>query len=146
MVQIQPVIGKAFPEKVIPLIDEAKHSIKIIVFDWRWYPQNLGSSVQLFNQSIIRAARRGVEVKVLTNIEDVVKLLKSQGIKAKKLFSKKLLHAKMMLLDDENLVIGSHNYTQSAFEMNQEVSAIICGAEDLLPFVNFFNNLYGPVS
>ena len=146
MAQIESIIGKEFPEKVIPLINDAKHSIKIIVFDWRWYPQDPGNPVQLFNQAIIRASRRGVEIKVLTNIDEVVRILKSQGIKAQKLISKKLLHAKTMILDGEILVIGSHNYTSSAFQMNHEISAIVRGAEDLQSFINFFNHLYGPIS
>ncbi len=56
---METIIGKEFPQKVIPLIEQAKTSIDIVVFDWRWYPQDPGASVQLFNQAIVRAVRRG---------------------------------------------------------------------------------------
>jgi len=39
------ISGREYPVKVIPLIEQSVKSIKIIVFDWRWYPQMPG---QLF--------------------------------------------------------------------------------------------------
>jgi len=140
---MEPIIGNEFPEKVIPLIDEAKQTIRIIVFDWRWYPNDPANPVQLFNQALVRAVRRGVDVKAITNVDEILKILNSQKVKAKKWFSKTIVHAKMMIIDDEILIIGSHNYTEYAFTMNQEVSVIIRGAEHLGRFIKFFNNLYG---
>jgi len=57
MPEITLLIGKEFPTKVIPLIREATKSIDIIVFDWRWYPDQIGSTIQQFNHEIIKAAR-----------------------------------------------------------------------------------------
>ena len=140
---ITPVIGKEFPEKVIPLIEEAKTSIKIVVFDWRWYPNDPGNPVQLFNQALVRAVRRGVDIKAISNMQDIVSVANSVGIKVRKLATKNLIHAKMMIIDNEILILGSHNYTQSAFTMNQEVSIIIKGREYLERFCKFFEHLYG---
>lgn len=139
---MEAIIGNAFPKKVIPLIDSAKSSIKIVVFDWRWYPNDPANPVQLFNQSLIRAVRRGVKVDVVTNMEDVIKVLKEQGCGAKKAFSKNLMHAKMIIFDDKDLVLGSHNFTQSAFTANHEVSVYLEGAENIQDFLTFFNSLY----
>jgi len=122
---IESIVGKEFPAKVIPLIDNAHHSIRIIVFDWRWYPNDPANPVQLFNQAIIRAVRRGVRVSIVTNVPEVANILKQNGCIVNKPISDKLIHAKMMLIDSDILVIGSHNYTQNAFTMNFEVSVII---------------------
>ena len=65
---LQIISGSQFPKIVIPLIESAKSSIKVVVFDWRWYPHDAGKSVQLFNQSIVRAARRGCEVSGIVNL------------------------------------------------------------------------------
>jgi phosphatidylserine/phosphatidylglycerophosphate/cardiolipin synthase-like enzyme len=138
----ETIIGREFPEKVIPLIEAAKKSIEIIVFDWRWYPQDPGASVQLFNQAIIRAARRDVKIRVIANCEDIIKILTGQNIEAKKLVSKKLVHCKLMIIDGQDIVIGSHNYTQSAFQMNYELSLILFGPENVAEFSSFFNNLF----
>lgn len=139
---MQTIIGKQFPQKVIPLIDKARNSIDVIVFDWRWYPQDPGASVQLFNQAIVRAVRRGVKVRVIANNADIVYILNELGCQAKKLASKNLVHAKMMLIDFETVVVGSHNYTQSAFQMNYELSVILEKPENLADYSDFFNNLY----
>ena len=139
---MEAVIGKQYPDKVIPLIEASKSSIKIIVFDWRWYPNDPGNPVQLFNQALIRAQRRGVEIKVITNIPPVVNLLNQNGCHAKKIETQKLVHPKLILIDDETMVLGSHNFTQSAFTMNFEASIIINGRENLTDFLTFFNGLY----
>jgi len=139
---MQSIIGKEYPIKVIPLIDAAKQSIKIIVYDWRWYPNEPGNPAQLFNQSIVRANRRGVEVKVISNVQDVIAILKSQGCDARRPTTSKMIHAKMILIDDKILVLGSHNFTQSAFTMNYEISLILDDEQPLDNFINFFNNLY----
>jgi len=138
--EVEAIVGSQFPKIVIPKIDNAKKSIKIIVFDWRWYPNDSGNPCQLFNQSIVRASRRGVRVRVITNYTDVVATLKSVGVDARKIVTKNLVHAKMMLIDDETLILGSHNYTQSAFTMNFEVSVAIKDAEAIAEFVKYFNS------
>ena len=142
MVETQTIIGKEFPKKVIPLIDAAKKQISIVVFDWRWYSDQPGNPVQLFNQSIIRARRRGVAVRALVNSISIVNILKDEGCNAKKLLSENLLHAKMILIDDDIAVVGSHNYSQSAFTTNFEVSVLIRDAERSKEFLIFFNQLF----
>ena len=138
---MQIIIGKDFPKKVIPLVDSAKSSISIIVFDWRWYPDDPGNPCQLFNQSIVRAKNRGVKIKVISNIPDIVVRLNALGIEAKKLLTPNLVHVKMMIIDEEIMIIGSHNYTQNAFTMNYELSVILQNKEKAKELVGFFNNL-----
>ena len=139
---MQAIIGKQFPEKVIPLIDNAVKSIDIVVFDWRWYPQDPGASVQLFNQAIVRAVRRGVRTRAIVNNDEIVRVLKSCGVLAKRLIAKNLVHVKLMVIDDKIVIVGSHNYTQSAFQMNFELSVILDNPEGLAEIQSFFNNLY----
>lgn len=139
---MQPIIGKQFPDIVIPKIESAKHSIKIVVFDWRWYPNEPGNPVQLFNQAIVRAVRRGVAVSAIVNNTEIVNTLKQIGCNAKKLVTKNLVHAKLMIIDEKIIVIGSHNYTQSAFTMNYEISSLYDDTETAKNFLSFFNNLF----
>jgi len=140
---MEAIIGKEFPEKVIPLIDNAKHTIDVVVFDWRWYPQNPGSPVQLFNQAIARAIIRSVIVRAIANTPQIIDTLKEVGVRAKKLETPHLVHCKIMIIDDQFLIIGSHNYTESAFLMNFEFSVIIDDEKVVNRAKYFFNNLYG---
>lgn len=139
---MQTIIGKEFPKKVIPLIDEAKRNIDIIVFDWRWYPDDPGNPVQLFNQAIVRAVRRGVQVRAIIDNDQIIGTLRSVGVNAKKFISQKLVHGKTMIIDGEIAIVGSHNYTQYAFTMNYEVSVLVDNREEIAKLTEFFNNLY----
>lgn len=138
--------GSQFPKKVIPLIDNAKKSIDIVVFDWRWYPQDPGNSVQLFNQAIVRAVRRGVRVRAVVNNREILGILGSVGVLAKRLLTSRLVHCKIMIIDDNIVITGSHNYTQNAFQMNYELSVILDDSQALLNCITFFNNIYGGLS
>ena len=140
---IETIIGSQFPKKVIPLIDQAVKSIDIIVFDWRWYPQDPGASVQLFNQSIVRARRRGVRVRAIVNNDEIIRVLKEVGCEAKKLITQSLVHSKLMIIDYSLVISGSHNYTQSAFQMNLETSVIFDDAVAAVGFQKFFEGLWG---
>jgi phosphatidylserine/phosphatidylglycerophosphate/cardiolipin synthase-like enzyme len=142
MPQTTPIFGSQFPKKVIPLIEAAKNSIQIIVFDWRWYLTDPSNPVSLFNQALIRAARRGVKIEVISNSSEIVKILNSEKIQAKRIASKDLVHAKMMILDEKVLVMGSHNYTQAAFTTNHEISSIIYDDEQIIEYIKFFNALW----
>lgn len=139
---IESIVGSQFPKKVIPLIDSAKKSIDIVVFDWRWYPQDPGAPVQLFNQAIVRAARRGIKVRAIANFDNIVSILKGVGVDSRKLITKSIVHSKIMIIDDEIVITGSHNYTQNAFQMNMELSVILTQPFDITEFSNFFNSLW----
>ena len=143
MSKVLNIFGNQFPLKVIPEIDNAKISIDIIVFDWRWYFDDIGNPVQKFNQALIRASKRGVKIRAVTNMDDVIDVLKKNGIACMKPLTKKLIHPKLMIIDSKILIIGSHNYTQSAFTTNYEVSIMVLEPENLQELKTFFNNLYG---
>jgi len=139
---IKVISGKQFPQVVIPLIENAKTSVDIVVFDWRWYGADPGASVQLFNQAIIRAVRRGVKIRAITNIAEVIVILNKNGMQAKKLITPKLMHCKLMIIDGDKVITGSHNYTMSAFQLNVELSVLITEEENLNEFTEFFNILW----
>jgi len=142
MDKIETIIGREFPKKVVPLIERATKSIDIIVFDWRWYPQDPGASVQLFNQAILRAIRRGVKIRVIANNDGIVNILKSEGCQTRRLITKSLVHCKVMIIDEQTMVTGSHNYTESAFQMNLELSVIFDDPSAINKSLVFFNNLF----
>jgi phosphatidylserine/phosphatidylglycerophosphate/cardiolipin synthase-like enzyme len=136
------IIGKEFPVKVIPYIDDAKHSLDVIVFDWRWYPQDPGSPAQLFNQAFVRALRRGVAVRAIVNNDDIASRLNALGAEARRLKTKNLVHCKLMLIDKKTVIVGSHNYTQSAFTQNLELSVVFEAPDAVLRIDQFFDNIW----
>ena len=139
---LEVISGREYPAKVIPLIEKAVSSIDIVVFDWRWYPQDPGAACQLFNQAILRAARRKVKIRVIANNDQIIDILKKEGCEAKRLKTTKLVHCKLMIIDNQTVITGSHNFTQSAFQMNLELSVVIGAGVPKDSFLTFFNNLW----
>lgn len=138
-----PIIGAEYPKKVIPLIDGAKKNIDIVVYDWRWYPDQIAHPVQQLNAAIVRASQRGVFVRAVVNADLNLQVLNNAGIKARRLADKRTLHTKMILIDNRTLILGSHNFTRNAFGANIETSIAVEVPEDITRFTEFFNNLYG---
>ena len=139
---IKTISGSQFPKVVQPLIEQAKESIDIVIFDWRWYSADPASSIQLFNQTILRAVRRGVKVRVINNSQEIIAILKKNGIEAKRFECTKLMHVKLMIIDKNIVITGSHNYSQSAFNLNVELSVLITDDSCASDFNVFFNNLF----
>ena len=136
------LIRREYPKEVIPLIEKAKNSIKIIVYEWRWYENQLGSSIQLFNNAIIRAKKRGVEVKAVLKNQKISKKLKDQKIWVKEVDFSKTLHVKLIMIDNEIVILGSHNFTLNAFHINDEVSVIIKSPEIVEKLLKHFGDYF----
>jgi len=136
------IISREFPKKVIPLIKKAKRSIDIIVFDWGWYADEIGEQIQIFNNAIFNANKHGVKVRALVQKRLVKVILESLGIESKVLHSKYLLHIKLMIIDGEIAILGSHNYTKNAFNVNHEVSIIVKDQTSIEKLTEYFNNFF----
>jgi phosphatidylserine/phosphatidylglycerophosphate/cardiolipin synthase-like enzyme len=48
----------------------------------------------------------------------------------------------LIIIDGETVITGSHNYTQSAFCANYELSVILIGMPEKNGFLDFFNGLW----
>ena len=139
---IQSIIGHEFADAVFPLIGAAKSSIDIIAYDWRWYPKDPGNLVQLFTTLLIKKAKLGVDVRAVLNSNNIVYLLKQNGIAAKRKRFSKFLHSKLILIDSDITIIGSHNLTLSAFQFNMECSVILYDKTVNETFKKFFETLW----
>ena len=135
------IIGREYPQVVIPLIEEAQHSIEILVFDWRWYANEPNSNVQKFNNSILQASKRGVKVRALVNNNIMPTILQLEKLSVKRVGTKSMMHVKMIIIDQKKLVIGSHNFSKNAFEFNHEVSLLVEEASEITRCLNYFNML-----
>lgn len=140
---MEAIIGAEYPKKVAQLVDSAKRTIDILTYDWRYYIDQPGHAVQQFNTAIVRAVNRGVQVRAVLNLPDLVPQLQKVGILARNLKDRRVLHTKMILIDGHILVIGSHNLTRNAFGSNIEASLAVELPESERRFQLFFDNLYG---
>ena len=92
----------------------------------------------------LKAAReRGVQVRVLHMHEPTAKVLSDFGFEVKRVYTRKLMHCKMMLIDGRYAIVGSHNYTLSAFTENLEVSIAVDLMNEENELQAFFTNRWG---
>jgi cardiolipin synthase len=108
---------------LLDTIHNAQESIKVAMFTWT-HPA--------LTQAIIDAHQRGVDVTCVidgnqgsaTGADVFAKLCKA-GIPTYLSNGKGLLHYKMLVVDDSILVIGSANWTRSAFTRNDDCFVIL---------------------
>jgi len=139
---MQFLIGKDYPAKVIPLIENAGISIDIVMYDWRWYGDKPGHTIQQFNNALVQAVCRGVRVRAVVNTGAHAKFLATLGIKARSLRDRRTLHSKLVIIDETTLIIGSHNLTSNAFYRNLESSVILELPAGGNRIAEYFDNLY----
>lgn len=137
----QLLIGSDYAPALISLIDEAKKSVRAVMFDWRFYRTDFSCDVSLINHSIIRAKRRGVDVRLVVNSGEIVETFENLGISIRKYNGDKLLHSKVFVIDDETVLLGSHNITENAMHRNIETSLVIKDAEIAKKLCALFDSL-----
>lgn len=119
------IIGKKYLDVVIPLLAAARHSIEIIIYEVRLREKIPTHEVSLLLRALQDAAQRGVRVRAIVGNALIAERLRAYGLEAKTLHTGKLMHAKVVLIDRYIAVVGSHNFTQSAFRSNLEVSLAV---------------------
>jgi phosphatidylserine/phosphatidylglycerophosphate/cardiolipin synthase-like enzyme len=151
--KIQPVIGSQYPDAVVPLLQAAGQKIDVVMYEWKWYTHESAGGVEKFNLAFQAAARRGVKIRVLLNIESmghaITKInsrteqyLRMAGCEVKFGQIGVATHAKVIIIDDRILVLGSHNVSKGSFSRNQEASIIVEGGEAIRAYIDYFELLW----
>ncbi len=103
-------------EKLSKLILSSRHSLKI-------YAQKV--SDYGISDALARAARKGVQVQILTSADVPAKqanYFTRNGVIIRQ--SKLYIHAKAMIIDNQTAVIGSTNLTRQSIDDNRELSVV----------------------
>ena len=120
--------GDECAEAIVSQLDAARSTLKICVFT---------ISDNRLTESIIRAFRRGVHVRIISDNDkafddgsDIRKLARS-GIDIRIDRSPHHMHHKFAIIDKQWLLTGSYNWTRSAALYNQE-NILITDTEDVV--------------
>jgi len=152
--RVDPIVGGAFFPKAVDLINHASKSVSICIFTARYYRGQSRNPVNDLFDALRRAACRGVSVRILLNqnFQDdgshmhnkfIVLYFKSPNLQAAMGGKSTRLHAKLILIDDDYTIIGSHNYSARAQKTNFETSVIIKSKETCAFFKQEFERLWG---
>jgi len=137
-----PIFGSDYVSKIIPFLNAVRDELRVVIYDWRLTGQDDVSALSLFNQAIFDAVGRGVRVRAIVSHESTKALLQKHGVEAKVLPTEKCLHTKLLILDRFHIVVGSHNFTESAFSSNYELSVYFVVKDFENPFISYFENLW----
>ena len=110
-------------DRLVDLIDTAQKTVKVAMFTFT-HPRLVAALVQ--------AHARGVQVEVALDYKSsfgaskgAAKELKRAGIPLYRNSGQQLLHHKFGYIDEKTLVMGSANWTRSAFRINEEIVTIL---------------------
>ena len=108
-------------DEIIRWIDRANKSIHILIYSF---------TLDSIGDALIRAHKRGVEVKVVFEEDQITRYseyqrLKAAGIDVRNDTNPRLMHDKVMIIDGIIVITGSYNYSRSAEEYNNENLIVI---------------------
>lgn len=136
------LVNDKFASAIIKVIDECSTSIDIMMFDWKWYKSDFSCDVSLINQALIRANKRGVKIRVLSNSVEIKQYFFPVGVQVRGFKVHGVFHPKLFIFDNTAFSIGSHNMTLGAMCRNYEVSFLCNDEKSAKSFTDLFNSLW----
>ncbi len=135
--------------RVYELVNRANSSIHIVMYVVKYDPKEAEDPANVLLAALKAARDRGLDVKVV--VDDVTKsdypetiaYLKANGIPVR-LDPKSGIttHAKLVIIDGKIVIMGSHNWTESALSRNNEYSVLIYSRDVASEVEKYFQNLW----
>lgn len=117
-----------FPYALSSLVS-ANKSIHMVMYSLNYYPDHPDSKVNMLIDQLALAVERGVDVRIVVDEyateKPVLTMLKNKGINIKYDSKNKTTHAKLIIIDENIIIIGSTNWSYYALEKNHETSLLI---------------------
>ena len=130
------VVDNQFLSVAQALVEQASREICISSFKLEVSEKPRGRDLKRFFDTIIAKMKSGVKVKILFNWHDdrrsvpktnyyASTFLKSQGADVRFLRNNRCVHAKLLMIDKEKILLGSHNLSIRSTQANFELSYLI---------------------
>lgn len=150
---VLPIINADYFPLLVSLFEAASLSINIIIFAARYYRGQAKNPINDFFHSLRRAASRGVKVRLLLNAnfqtkeslrynQFIIRYFKQSNFHAALGGNSTRLHSKLVIIDNQIAIVGSHNYSRRASRVNFETSAVIKSPEVCHLFNIHFERLW----
>lgn len=149
--QLELLPDARYVSVVSRLIASANKSVHVVMYVAKYDPKQSAEEdpANALLELLASARRRGLDVRVV--VDDVTKqsypetieFLKSRNVPVR-LDPKAgvTTHAKIVIVDGEWVVIGSHNWTQSALSSNREYSILVRSSELAARVEEYFEELW----
>lgn len=140
---------------LVDSIHDARESIKVIMFEVKYYKNYKESKSNDILNALINASIRGVNVKIIIEggepflgadfskgQESACDYLTKNGIEVHYDERNRTTHAKLIIIDGEKVVIGSTNWNYYALEENNEASVLLIDRKIAEYFELYFEKLW----
>jgi len=145
------IFDASYPKVIKELIKSCNKSLYIIMFYFRFEDEPDYVTDELVSE-IIKAKERGVNIKIIIDQDeendpynskeinkDIYEFLKNKDIEVIFDLPEKLTHTKLFIIDEEHIVIGSHNLTAGSFYVYDDTSIYIDSKKLARNFIQDFN-------
>jgi phosphatidylserine/phosphatidylglycerophosphate/cardiolipin synthase-like enzyme len=130
------IVDNQFLPEAIALVKQAKKEICLSSFKLEISDKPRGKDLNEFFDEVIAKLRQGVKVRILFNWHDdrrsvpktnegAAHFLKNGGADVRYLKNNRCCHAKLLLIDKEKVLLGSHNLSIRSTQANFEMSYLI---------------------
>ena len=149
---VQLVMDAQYFEVAKKLIQEAKHSIQVMMFEMGYYDEHPDTPSNLLIKELIVAKKRGVKVEVILEVKEgedrttkrnrhTGEVLSGGGVGVIYDSPSKTTHTKFMVIDGQLTLLGSTNWTYYALTNNNEASVLIRSKEVAKELIDYFNKV-----
>jgi phosphatidylserine/phosphatidylglycerophosphate/cardiolipin synthase-like enzyme len=149
---VQLVTDSQYFQVAKKMIQEAKSSIQVMMFEMGYYDQHPNTPSNILIKELINARKRGVKVEVILEVKEGEDRTTKRNRHTGKILSEgkveviydslfKTTHAKSMVVDGALILLGSTNWTYYALTNNNEVSVVIRSKEVAKGLVDYFNQV-----
>jgi len=152
--KIIPLINDQYSSAALNEFSNAKQEIDIVMYEMKFYATN--NSVRQIEDILVSKSKQGVAVNVILEQGEWQKqtteltkenrksadYLEANGVKVKFDSLKTTTHDKLVIIDGETVILGSHNWGYSALQKNNEASVLIRSRDISGYYKNYFDNLW----
>lgn len=149
---ILPIPDRLYTQKAEEILKKAQIHIYMVMFEMRYYPRFPQTGTNKLIRILCQKAKKGVDVQVILDRsawarENTRKNLEVAEILARnnvKVFLDKpriTTHCKLIIVDKKYCIVGSTNWSYSAFEKNHEASVLISDPSIADYFIKYFEKI-----
>ena len=147
---IEIVRNEKYERRAIEVITSAQRSIFFSTFKAYLSKEGKKGGCNLLLATILKKVREGIEVRAMlqcgydgTSLSRINRIAAKQlieaGAKVKYLEGRRIVHAKIILVDNLFVLAGSHNWSISSLRRNFEISFYFWGLEAVKPVATFID-------
>jgi phosphatidylserine/phosphatidylglycerophosphate/cardiolipin synthase-like enzyme len=149
---VQLVLDAQYFQVAKKMIQEAKHSIQVMMFEMGYYDEHPSTPSNLLIKELISAKKRDVKVEVILEVKEeedrttkrnrhTGRILSEGGVKVIYDSFSKTTHAKLVVADGQLILLGSTNWTYHALTTNNETSVLIRSKEVAQALQDYFDRV-----